>query len=181
MSGDAGLEPGGEQAWRGRLGAMSPEELEAFLAEPHMLSLACLKPSGDPYVTICWHEWHEGCFWIVPRQRSAWGAYLANDPRCSFAVDQWQPMRKVFGEGRAELVEEPNVGGRWVGVTERMALRYIGPEGPTYLVSTLKQPRWLFRIVPTVLKTWQGVGWARRYWVEESGGPTWDEAHGTRA
>jgi hypothetical protein len=59
-----------------------------------------------------------------------------------------------------------------------MSIRYVGPDGPTYLVSTLEQPRWLLRIVPTVVKTWQGVGWARRYWVQDAAGPTYDEAHG---
>jgi len=167
-----------DQAWRGRMGGMSPEEVEQFLAEGHNMSLACLKPNGDPYQTVCWHEWADGAFWVVPRQKSPWGGYLKNDPRCSFAVARWDPLQKVWGEGRAELVEEPNVGGKWVPVVERMSLRYVGPDGPTYLVSTLQQPRWLFRIVPTVIKTWQGVGWARRYWVEDSGGPSWDEAHG---
>jgi hypothetical protein len=167
-----------DQAWRGRMGGMSPEEVEEFLAGPHMMSLACLKPNGDPYLTIVWHEWRDGAFWVVARQRSPWAAYLRDDPRCSFAVERWDPLQKVWGEGRAEVVEEPNVGGRWVPVCERMSIRYVGPDGPTYLVSTLEQPRWLLRIVPTVVKTWQGVGWARRYWVQDAAGPTYDEAHG---
>ena len=42
---------------------------------------------------------------------------------------------------------------------------------------TSLQKRWLFRFQPTNVRTWQGVGWARRYWVDEGGGPTYDEAH----
>jgi hypothetical protein len=59
-------------------------------------------------------------------------------------------------EGRAEVVEEPNLGGRWVEITRRMSYRYLGPNGPTYLESTMKQPRWLFRIKPENMKTWHG-------------------------
>ena len=86
-------------------------------------------------------------------------------------------MEKVTGDGIAELVERPNVGGQWIEVARRMAVRYLGPDGPTYLTPTLNQPRWLFRFRPTNVKTWQGVGWAKRYWVEDSGGPTYEEAH----
>ena len=60
-----------------------------------------------------------------------------------------------------------------------MSYRYLGPNGPTYLVSTLQQPRWLIKMVPSEIKTWKGVGWARRYWVAESGGPSYEEAHST--
>ena len=60
---------------------------------------------------------------------------------------------------------------------DELSYRYLGENGPTYLESTMKQPRWLFRIKPDRFETWQGVGWARRYWVEETGGPTYEEAH----
>jgi hypothetical protein len=92
-------------------------------------------------------------------------------------VDDEASLEKVTGDGVAELVERPNVGGKWVDVAIRMSYRYLGENGPTYLTSTMRQPRWLFRFKPTNMKTWQGVGWARRYWVEDSGGPTYEEAH----
>ena len=142
------------------------------------MRLACLDSGGDPYVAVCWHEWRENSFWVVPRQRSLWARHLRADPRVSFVVDEPQTLEKVWGKGRAELVEEPNVGGRWVEVATRMSVRYLGPNGPAYLEPTLQQPRWLFRIAPTETQTWQGVGWARRYWVEDAGGPSYERAHG---
>jgi hypothetical protein len=33
-------------------------------------------------------------------------------------------------------------------------------------------------MTPTKTKTWQGLGWARKYWVEGTGGATYAEAHG---
>jgi general stress protein 26 len=166
-------------SWRGKVGGMTQEEMDIFLQYGVSMHLACLKPDGSPYMTVCWHEWRDGSFWVVPRQRSEWAQHLKNDPRVSFVVDHDKTLEKVWGEGLAELIEEPNVGGQWVEVAERMSLRYLGENGPTYLVPTLQQPRWLFRITPTRIKTWQGVGWARRYWVEETGGPTYEEAHAT--
>ena len=65
----------------------------------------------------------------------------------------------------------------WVAIGEKMAVRYLGPDGPTYLEPTLNQPRWLFRLHPEKLRSWQGVGWAKNYWIENTGGPTWKEVH----
>lgn len=166
------------EEWRGRVGGMSEQEVDAFLARGVVMRLACLDEEGDPYCVPCWQEWREGSFWVVPRQRSKWARYLKRDGRCAFTVDVPDTLEKVIGKGLAEVVEEPNVGGEWVEVANRMAVRYLGPHGPGYLVPTLNQPRWLFRIRVTRLQTWQGVGWARSYWVDEAGGPSYEEAHG---
>jgi hypothetical protein len=94
-------------------------------------------------------------------------------------VEDPQTLEKVLvSDGRAELVEEPNIGGRWVDVATRMSYRYLGENGPKYLEPTLNQPRWLFRLTPSKVRTWQGVGWAPHYWVESTGGPTYEEAFG---
>jgi hypothetical protein len=85
---------------------------------------------------------------------------------------------KIIASGTAEVVERPNVGGQWVAIAADMARRYLGENGPSYLESTLQQPRWLIRLVPDEVKTWKGVGWAKRYWVDSSGGPSFEKAHG---
>lgn len=169
-----------KESWRGKVRGMTEEEMELFLAQGVTMHLACLQPNGNPYITVCWHEWRDGYFWVIPRQRSQWAEYLKNDPRVSFVVDHEKTLEKVWGEGEAELVEEPNVGGAWVPIAERMSVRYLGENGPKYLEPTLQQPRWLFRVRPTKTKTWQGVGWARRYWVEGAG-PTYEEVHAAAA
>lgn len=166
------------EEWRGKVGAMDAAEVEAFLARGIVMRLACLDEEGAPYVVPCWHEWRDGCFWVIPRQRSRWARYLQRDGRCAFTIDVPDTLEKVIGKGVAEVVEEPNVGGAWVEIANRMAVRYLGPHGPEYLVPTLQQPRWLFRIRPTRMQTWQGVGWARSYWVEDTGGPSYEQAHG---
>ena len=173
------------------VGKMSNEEMEIFLNKGYTLRLACLKPNGDPFVVPCWHQWEKksncekgsgcdcvnGCYWVIPRGRSKWAEYLKNDPRCSWVIDDDQTMEKILCEGVAELVEESVVEGKWVEIGEKMAVRYLGPDGPTYLKPTLNQPRWLFRLHPEKLKSWQGVGWAKNYWFENTGGPTWKEVH----
>jgi hypothetical protein len=152
-----------DDSWRGKIGHLDQEELDAFLAEGRLARLACLDDEGWPYVVPCWHEWDGNGFWVIPRKRSAWAGYLRQQPRCAITVDEDGTLRKVIAQCTAELVEEPNVGGRWVGIAERMSVRYLGENGPKYLEPTLDKPRWLFYLGPQRLWSWQGVDWARRY------------------
>lgn len=152
-----------EQSWRGKVGRMTPEEVRDFLAEPRIARLACIDDEGWPYVMPCWQEWDGEAFWVVPREKAAWGRYLNQEPRCAVTVDEDGTQRKVVAQCMARLVEEPNVGGAWVPIAERMSTRYLGENGPKYLEPTLDKPRWLFRLEPVKLRTWQGQDWAKRY------------------
>lgn len=152
-----------DEGWRGKVGQLVGDEVTAFLAEPVVARLACLDDTGWPYVVPCWQEWDGDSFWVVPRSRAAWGRFLAAEPRCAITVDEDGAQRKVVAQCRAHLVEEPNVGGAWVPVAERMSTRYLGINGPKYLEPTLDKPRWLFRLEPVKLQTWQGQDWAGRY------------------
>jgi hypothetical protein len=151
------------ESWRGKVGQLDREELDSFLAEGRIARLACIDEEGWPYVVPCWQEWDGEGFWVIPRKKSAWAGYLRQEPRCAITVDEDGTLRKVIAQCTAKLVEEPNVGGRWVPIAERMSLRYLGENGPTYLEPTLDKPRWLFYLEPHRLWTLQGVDWARRY------------------
>lgn len=156
--------------WRGKVGRLAADELDAFLAEGHIARLACLDRAGWPYVVPVWHEWDGRGFWVIPRLRSAWAEYLRAEPRCAISIDEAGTQRKVIAQCRAQLVEEPNTGGRWVPIAERMSVRYLGENGPRYLQPTLGQRRWLFWLEPVDVLTWQGVDWAARYKEPAEGG-----------
>ena len=157
---------GASESWRGKIGEMNEAELNEFLRRGILCRLAVLDEKGWPYVQPVWFAWDrtERVFWIVARKKSAWAEHMARDNRVGLTIDEDEkPLRKVTAQGRAEVVEEPNVGGRWVAIAREMATRYLGPHGPEYMTPTLDKPRWLFRIVPTEMSTWQGVEWAKRY------------------
>ena len=99
----------------------------------------------------------------MPRERSKWANYIKNDPRVYICIDVADDMRKVMCKGKAEILEEANIGGKWVGVAENMSLRYLGPTGPDYPKPTLNEPRWLIFVKPTDWQTWQGVDRAKKY------------------
>jgi hypothetical protein len=142
---------------------MTAEEVDTFLSQPLVAHLACHDADGWPYVVPTWFEWDGAGFWIIPRRRSAWAEYLRADPRAGLAIDDPATGGRVVCQGTAELVEEPNVGGRWVAIGQRMAVRYRGEAGRAYLQATLDQPRWLFSLRPKALVTWNGAGWHERY------------------
>lgn len=152
-----------DESWRGKIGGLDADELQAFLDEGNFARLACLDKNGWPYVVPCWHEWDGSSFWVVARKRSKWAEYLAANERSALTIDEADGLRKVVAQCRAVVVEEPNLGGAWVAIAERMATRYLGPNGPKYLAPTLDKPRWLIRLDPISMHTWQGVEWADRY------------------
>ncbi len=153
-----------EKSWRGKIGKLSEEEIQEFLSGSPFCRLGCLDEEGWPYVVPCWFEYSEGEFYIIPRARSAWARYIERDPRVFLCIDDSTKYnRRVLVKGKAEILEEPNLGGRWVEIARNMSLRYLGERGPDYLEPTLVEPRWLLLVRPLTMKTWQGVDWHQRY------------------
>ena len=156
-------EPAASFTQPGRQGRLSPAEIDALLARPLIAHLACHDGAGWPYVVPVWFEWDSDGFWIIPRARSAWAAYLQADPRVGLSIDDPTTSQRVVAQGQADLIEVPNVGGQWVAIAERMVARYRGEAGRAYLEATRAQPRWLFLVRLTRLWTWKGGGWHERY------------------
>lgn len=159
-----------DEAWRGKVGRMEPAEMEAFLAQGIVGRLGVNDEDGWPYVVPVWYQYADDGFYIIPRERSVWAEYMKRDPRVFLTIDVTDGLGKVMVKGEADLVEEPNVGGKWVDIAREMSVRYLGPHGPDYLVPTLNEPRWLFFLRPSRITTWQGVDWAKRYKHADWGG-----------
>lgn len=140
---------------------MTQEQIDAFLHSDVLCRLGCLDDEGYPYVVPCWFTYADGGFYVVPRARAAWAVYLEDDARVSLCIDA-ESGERVLVKGEALLLEEPNVGGRWVQIAREMAQRYRGDEGLTYLDKTMNEPRWLFFIHPLEMMSSTG-GWAKRY------------------
>jgi len=145
------------------MGRMSQSEMERFLTTDVLCRLGCLDDAGAPYVVPCWFHYADGGFYIIPRARSAWAEYLQADGRVSLCIDA-EDGDRVLVRGEAKLIEEPNVGGRWVEIAREMAYRYKGEAGLAYLDESMNEPRWLFFVEPKQITSWTGSsGWAKRY------------------
>lgn len=155
-----------------RGGPLGGERLERFLQGTCLARVAVVRPDGAPYVVPVWYHWDGEALWFVGRKRSAWCRFLQTEPRMAAVVDMEGPVTfgeerfltpKVVVEGRADIVEQPGDGDRWVQIARSMAQRYRGEEGVRYVESTRGQQRWLIQLRPEVLRSWEGGGWARRY------------------
>jgi PPOX class probable F420-dependent enzyme len=145
------------------MAGMTDDERDAFLAQPIIGRLGCLDDDGYPYVVPTWFEHADGGFYLVPRARSDWARYLERDGRVSLCIDASEPpYRRVIVRGRAEVIETPNVGGRWMAYGRRMAEHYRGAAGLAYIERTREEPRWLLFIRPERMTSANG-GWATRY------------------
>ncbi|MCH7667802.1 MAG: pyridoxamine 5'-phosphate oxidase family protein [Acidobacteria bacterium] len=174
--------------WRGKIGGMDEERMSLYLSGSTLARVAMTDDGGRPYVMPLWYHWDGNAFWFVIRERSAIARFMRDRPDVSIVVDDMgrvdDPERgrhfeapKVFAQGTAEIVEEPNIGGQWVAVAEEMAKRYLGPNGPAYIKPTIQQPRWLIKVTPDNVKTWEGLGWAKKYWVESDTSVSHQDAH----
>jgi len=137
-------------------GPMSETELEQFLAGGEICRVSCLDDDGWPYTAPVWHQYQSGGFFLIGREESMWAHYMSRNPRVSICIDTVAPPRKVLVQGEAEVIERPNVGGKWVDIARRMSVRYLGEDGPEYLEPTMGDPRWLIFVKPKSLKTWRG-------------------------
>ncbi len=177
--------------WRGKIGAMEPDRRDFYLEGGALVRISAVNDEGFPHVVPAWYHWDGTAFYFVLRERSEIATLLTRNPHVGLVIDEGSvkdeeknrffEMPKVFAQGMAEVIEEPNIGGTWVEYASKMAVRYLGPNGPEYITASINQPRWLFRVEPTVLKTWEGTGWAKKYWVENEQSISYDEAHGLAA
>lgn len=162
-----GFSKQGEE-WKGKNDKLRSTEMYEFLQKPIITRLGTIQTDGWPYVIPVWHEWDGTYFWIVPRAKSAFVEFIRQEPRIclSIALDT-APNTRVMVLGRAEIVEGPvdSRGGvsRWVPIARRMASRYLGEHGPEYLERTMDRPRYLIRITPVRVRSWEGVEWHPKY------------------
>jgi len=144
---------------------LTKDEMDRFLATPVVARLATVKPDGSPYVVPVWQQWDGESMWIIPRARSSFVGHIGHEPRvCVSCADDGSGHRRVLIEGVAEIVEGPvGMVGRMLEIAKEMAVRYMGPEGPSYLGATADRPRYLVRVRPVRVTSWQGGEWHPRY------------------
>ena len=150
-------------------GPLRADELDAFLAQPLMLKLACVRPDGWPYVIPLWFAWSEQRLYVVGRERAVWVQYLQQEPRVGVLVDEEaRRHRRVQMTATARIVEGPIARGagspRWRALDELLVARYMADEaGQAYKALTAERPRYLVELTPVQVTTWRGGDWHARY------------------
>lgn len=154
--------------WMGKNAPLTKEEMDAFLQKPVVARLATVASDGWPSVIPLWQEWDGEHLWLVPRNRSAFVSHIRHEPRVAVSIAlETNPYTRVTIKGVAEITEGPvdwqNGEAKWLPIAQRMARRYLGEHGPDYLAPTHDRPRYLVKITPTKISTWEGVEWHPKY------------------
>jgi len=92
---------------RGRSIAMTPEEVDDFLAGEHTCRVATVGADGRPHVAPLWFVWDGRHLWLNSIVRSQRWTDLARDPRVAVVVDTgtaYDELRGVEISGRVAIV-----------------------------------------------------------------------------
>ena len=107
--------------------SMSPEEVDAYLAEQRILNVATIGPTGHPHLVAMWYVVRDGApsFWTFGKSQKI--VNLRRDPRISALVESGESYAELRGvelRGTARIIEsfdEVLEIGKGVGV------KYTGP------------------------------------------------------
>ncbi|HET6953255.1 MAG TPA: PPOX class F420-dependent oxidoreductase [Acidimicrobiales bacterium] len=106
---------------------MTDDEIAAFVERSRTASMATIGPTGAPHVVAMWYAVVDGQIWFETKARSQKAQNLRRDPRITCLIEDgltYDTLRGVSLEGRAEIVEDPDL--LWkVGVS--VWERYTGP------------------------------------------------------
>ena len=128
---------------------MTPQEIEAFLAEPHIAHISVVHRDGSPHVSPVWYHYDRANLLVVAEPTALKVRCIKREPRVSVSIaTAGEPYCYVQINGRAQLST--------AGAEEalrKMALRYKGPElGTTYVDRIRKTMRFLL-ITITPIRT----------------------------
>jgi len=136
--------------------AMTDAEIEAFLREQRVMSVATIGADGRPHVVAMWYAWEDGdpAFWTYGKSQKI--VNLRRDPRLTAMVEageKYEELRGVEIVADAELIEEPD---RVLDFGVQLTERYQGPvgEGTLPLLRRSAAKRVVVRLRPVKRVSW---------------------------
>jgi PPOX class probable F420-dependent enzyme len=130
---------------------MTPEEIDAFLADARLCHFATVDGEGRPRVRPLWFLWKGGEFWFTTRMEARHtGRDLASSPQVALSVaSEDRPYRAVIAHGRPEVMAPSE------DLLLGIATRYGDPEGKRWAARASQEPdRVIMRMRPDTLLTW---------------------------
>jgi nitroimidazol reductase NimA-like FMN-containing flavoprotein (pyridoxamine 5'-phosphate oxidase superfamily) len=151
--------------WMGKMRGLTSDEIIEFLAGAVVARIATIDEQGFPYITPVWQEWDGEALYIIPREKTLFVKHILKNPNVSVScAHDSGTYTRVLIRGKAEILFGPApMEGKCLEIGERMAIRYLGPRGPEYLEPTKDRPRYLIKVVPAQITSWDGVEWHPKY------------------
>lgn len=139
------------------MAALNQTEMKQFLEQPWVAKLGTLMADGSPYVSPVWYEWDGQSFWLISKPLAEFVNNIKRNGRVYLLVDKAEfPYVRVNVQGTAQVVAE-EWSERWVEMTSRMTVHYVGSQGMQYLEARLKFGVSVIKITPTRINTWKVV------------------------
>ena len=136
--------------------AMTDVEIEAFLREQRVMSVATIGADGRPHVVAMWYAWVEGqpAFWTYGKSQKI--INLRRDPRITAMVEageKYEELRGVELVADADLIEDAE---RVLDFGVQLTERYQGPVGEAMLPFLRKSAskRVVVRLSPVKVVSW---------------------------
>ena len=107
---------------RSRRVAMTPSEVDDFLAAERTCRVATTNVDGRPHVVPLWFVWHDRALWLTSLVRSQRWTALARDPRVAVVVG----TRARYGALRGGASTGPAPPGRGARPPRRSARKSAG-------------------------------------------------------
>jgi PPOX class probable F420-dependent enzyme len=88
---------------------MTPEEVDAFLAERRAMSMCSIAADGSIHAVAMWYGFLDGCVTVETKSKSQKVKNLTRDPRLTLlfeAGDYYEELRGVELVGRAEIIDD---------------------------------------------------------------------------
>jgi PPOX class probable F420-dependent enzyme len=130
---------------------MTPQEIDAFLAEPRLCHFATVDEGGNPRVRPLWYLWRDGAFLLTTRREARHtGRDLSANPHVALSVaSESRPYRAVVAHGRPEIMEKDRK------LLLALATRYGDEQGRRFTEEAMGQlDRVLMKLVPQTLVSW---------------------------
>ena len=90
---------------------MTPDEVEAFLAERRAMTMCSLSHDGSIHAVAMWYGFLDGCVTVETKSKSQKVQNLRRDPRLTLLFedgDYYEELRGVELVGQAEIVDDPD-------------------------------------------------------------------------
>lgn len=135
---------------------MSEEEVAAFLAERHSMTMSTLSADGSIHSVGMWYGFLEGEIALESKARAQKVLNVRRNPTVTCLVeagDYYEELRGVSVVGKAEVVEDPDrIWELGVSVFSRYATPYTEEMRPA--VEMMLNKRVVIKVVPDRVVTW---------------------------
>jgi PPOX class probable F420-dependent enzyme len=128
---------------------LTPQELDAFLSEPHIAVVATASPAGAPHAMPIWYLWRDGKVLFHTAVDSKKMRNLHANGRVSVVVDsKVAPYKVAVIEGTA--TELPGD----TALAREMAIHYLGERAGARYAESSGGPGTLVAVTPKRIISW---------------------------